>query len=148
MNRKSLLIVLAGIVFIIAALNVSLNITQRNLSTSLKTIESLSNENLYEEYMIYLHGLLATIHTKSYSSSSSQLFDVVKYSSHINVNYLANLNNITVKIINSSGPTVYYNVVNPVYRGQLSISLAGLSSGYYAIVFSNTNSSVYGNFEI
>jgi hypothetical protein len=62
---------------------------------------------------------------------------------------LDDLNNISVKIVNTSGQIVYSTNVNPVVEGQLDISLAGLPSGDYTLVFSNANgNSVYGDFEI
>jgi hypothetical protein len=153
MNKKlSLAIVTGSITLIGATLNTTLN-TQENCSVSLtlNNIES-SASNEYEcdcddeNDPIALQGSLADMPVRSYSSTP---FQAVKHPSHIDVYYLISLNNITVKIVKASGQIVYSNTVNPVAGGQLYISLSGLPSGDYTIVFSNANGgSIYGDFEI
>jgi hypothetical protein len=146
-----LAIVAGSITFIVAALNTSLN-TQKNFCTSLNlsNIESFATESECncddENDTVALHGSLAVIPIKSYPAS--QPFQATRYPSYIKVDYLITLSNITVKIVNASGQTVYSNTVNPVAGGQLYISLAGLSSGDYTLVFLALNgNSVYGDFE-
>jgi hypothetical protein len=143
-KKKLVLIATASTTFIGAILNMSLNSQYENRSVFLGNIEALTVE--YDDD-IDLDGSLIWMPTKSISNS--QPFQAIKHSSYIQVNYLVNLNNITVRIVNASGGTAYSNTVNPVAGGQLNISLAGLSAGSYTIVFTAPNgSSVYGDFEI
>jgi hypothetical protein len=150
MNKKlSLAIVAGSITFIVAALNMNLG-TQKSSSVSLNlnSIESLANDECDcddENDPIALHGSLAVIPVKSYS----QPFHATRYSSYIKVDCLISLSSITVKVVNATGQTVYSSTVNPVAGEQLYISLAGLSSGDYTLVFSAPNgNSMYGDFEI
>jgi hypothetical protein len=146
MNKKlASAIVVAGITFTVAGLNMRLNTQGENRCISLLQIEALSEESSAITDVIELHGSLIFIPVKSYS----QPFQAIKYSSHINVYYSVNLSNITIQIVKGSGQTVYSNTVNPVAGGQLYISLAGLTSGDYTIVFTAPNgNSIYGYFEI
>jgi hypothetical protein len=154
MNKKlTLAIVTGSITFIVAALNTSLNM-QSNSSVSLilNNIESFANNGSecdncdLENDPIALHGSLIDRPVRSYSSTP---FHAIKYSSHIAVYYLIDLNNISVKVVNASGQIVYSTNVNPVAGGQLYIGLTSLSSGDYTITFTGTNgNSVYGDFEI
>ncbi|MDR2651778.1 MAG: DUF3244 domain-containing protein [Prevotellaceae bacterium] len=149
MNKKLLLTVVATsiIISVGAILNVRLNTQNENHSVVLNKTEALSGEswNEWDDYIIF-SGLLTNIPIRSLAPQPLQ---AVKHSSYISVHYLVNLNNIAVQIVNSSGQTVYSNVVNPVAGGQLSISLAGLSSGGYTLVFTSANGGcMHGDFEI
>jgi hypothetical protein len=147
---SGLFIVLAGA----ATLNIHLN-RQNNLpSVYLAGIETLASEVIVSDDLfdpIYLEGCLVSPYPKSasYNNNYTIPFQATKSSSCINVRYLANLNNITIQIVRASGGTAYSTVVNTVAGGQLPVSLSGLSSGEYTIVFTAPNgSSVYGDFEI
>jgi hypothetical protein len=147
MNKKlSLTIVAASMTCSVAVLNMRFNTQIENSSISLNKIEALAGEPWEEDDEIDLHGSVVYIPVRSIASKP---FQAIKYSSHITVSYLINLNNITVQIVNASGQTVYSNTVNPVAGGQLYISLASLSSGDYTISFTSANGgSMYGDFEI
>jgi hypothetical protein len=145
MKKKLTLIVTASMVIAGMILNMRLNTQKTNVDVLLFNIEALTSELTPEEEEILLHGSLAATPFRSYS----QPLSAIKHSSHITVAYLTSLNNITVQIVNSTGQTVYSNNVNPVAGGQLYISLAGLSSGDYTLVFLAPNgNSIYGDFEI
>ncbi|MDR0605912.1 MAG: DUF3244 domain-containing protein [Bacteroidales bacterium] len=148
MNKKlSFGIVTAGMIGGIATMNVRLNTQIDSPSVSLNRIEALTYEYSYvdQEDEIDLYGSLAVIPVKSFS----QPFQATKYASYIRVDYLANLTNISVQVVKASGQTVYSNTVNTVAGGQLYISLTGLSSGDYTLMFTAPNgNSVYGDFEI
>jgi hypothetical protein len=103
-------------------------------------------ELLADEVDILLQGSLIDRPVKSYSSTP---FHAAKYSSHITVYYLNDLNNISVKIVNASRQIVCSANVNPVAGGQLYIGISSLPAGEYTLMFSNANgNSVYGDFEI
>jgi hypothetical protein len=143
MNKKISGIVAAGIIAI-AALNMRLN-TQNIISDPLLVnVEALAIELTAEERAIILHGLLSKA-----TGSSSAPFSAVNGYSYVKVYYLASLNNITVRVVSSSGQTVYLNNVNPVAGGQLIINLVGAPSGEYIITFSGFDiGTVYGTFNI
>jgi hypothetical protein len=147
MNKKvSLTIVAASIVFVVAALNVHLNVNIENPFVCLNKIEALAGEDEDGDDYLDLHGSLSNMPIRSFTS---QPFQVAKHFSYITVYYLINLNNITVQIVKASGQTIYSNNVNPVAGGQLYISLAGLSSGDYTITFTSANGGcIYADFEI
>ncbi|MDR0602681.1 MAG: DUF3244 domain-containing protein [Bacteroidales bacterium] len=138
-------ILAAGIIVTATTMNLRLN-TQKSTNPLLSSgIEALTFEYSEEEDEIDMHGTLSLVPFRS----SSQPFQATKYASYIRVNYLANLTNITVQVVKASGQTVYSNTVNTVTGGQLYISLSGLSSGDYTLVFTAPNgNSVYGDFEI
>jgi hypothetical protein len=140
-------ILTAGIIVTVATLNLCLNTQKATNPFLLSGIEALTFEYTEEEDELDLYGTLTLVPFRS----SSQPFRATKYSSlsHIEVNYLVSLNNITVQIVKSSGQTVYSNTVNTVAGGLLNISLAGLPSGDYTLVFTAPNGcSMYGDFEI
>jgi hypothetical protein len=146
MKKKMKLIVIVSIVVVaVGVLNLRLSTQKTNTHASLFSIEALTEELSPTEEEILLHGSLILIPVRSYS----QPFNAIKYSSHINVYYSVNLSNITIQIVKGSGQTVYSNTINPTAGGQLYISLAGLTSGDYTIVFTAPNgNSIYGDFEI
>jgi hypothetical protein len=147
--RKKLLLLATGIACAVAVLNMCLNTQNENRQLSMYRIEALSDEwYMDEDDEIDLYGSLGTLPIKSYSPISSQPFQAIKHSSHIDVHYSVNLTDINVKVVKASGQTVYSNTVNPVAGGQLYISLSGLPAGDYTIVFTAPNgNSIYGDFE-
>ncbi|MDR0605022.1 MAG: DUF3244 domain-containing protein [Bacteroidales bacterium] len=143
--KKRFLIIGTASMVIGMTVNMRLNIQKTNANASLFSIEALTNELTPEEEEILIYGSLYFIPVKSFS----QPFQATKYASYINVSYLANLTNITVQVVQASGQIVYSNTVNTVAGGQLCISLTGLSSGDYTLLFTAPNgNSVYGDFEI
>jgi hypothetical protein len=140
MMKKLLLIATTGIIFIGALPNMSLNTQYENRSVYLVNIEALTYEWDDEDDDIDLRGSLIWMETKSYPSVSTP-FQATKYSSYINVRYLVNPNNIAMQIVRASEGTVYSTNVNSVAGEQLSVSLAGLSSGAYTVVFTDSNGS-------
>jgi hypothetical protein len=147
MKGKLLFVILAGSIFIVAVINIRLNMQNENHSVFFAKIESLTGEILWgEEDELDLHGSLASVPIRSLPST---LFQATKHSSYITVNCFVNLNNIAVQIVNASGQTVYSNNVNPVAGRQLYISLAGLPAGDYTLTFTSSNGGcIYGYFEI
>jgi hypothetical protein len=151
MKRKltlGLVVTLAGV---IAAMNVHLNRQKNVSSVSLYSIEVLADEQCTCEQSndasnpIYLMGCLSSTAPRSLSMP----FSAIKSQTSIEVYYLVNQNNITIKIVKASGQIVYSNTVNPVAGGQLSISIANLPEGEYTIVFTAPNgNSISGDFEI
>jgi hypothetical protein len=146
MNKKLLLTIVATSAIILGAvLNMRINTPNENRSISLNRIEALSDESWMNDDILF-SGLLTNIPIKSFAPQPLQ---ATKHSSYIDVHYLVNLNNIAVQIVNASGQTVYSNTVNLVAGGQLYISLVGLPSGDYTLVFTAANgNSMYGDFEI
>jgi hypothetical protein len=141
MKKKFTLIVAIGSIIAVMVLNSRLNTQKINTYALLSNVEALTLELSDEEKAILLQGSLAVIPIEPLRTT--------KYSSYIDVRYLANLNNITIQIVCASGTTAYSTNVNPVMGGQLSVSLAGLSIGIYTIVFMASNeSSIYDDFEI
>jgi hypothetical protein len=149
MKKKMVFGILAAGIIVAMIFNLRLN-TQKIISfASLSNIEALSVEDddfLDEEDELELFGRLSTIPLRS----SSTPFRAVKSSPYIVVYYLADLNNIIVRVVSSSGQTVYLNNVNPIAGGQLIINLAGAPSGEYTITFSSAagGGTVYGTFNI
>lgn len=122
------------------------------LCSSIMSLFSSSNfsTNLYTnkydaEKQIELAGSLEMIPLRS----GGNPFDVTLSSYLINITYLNDLNNITIKIFDETGAIVYQNNVNPVSGEQLLINITNWTEGYYSISFSNdTGGSITGEFEI
>jgi hypothetical protein len=76
-------------------------------------------------------------------------FQATKSSSSITVNYLSNLSNIHVKIVDEYGQPVYDNSINPVSGEQLLINISNWNTGFYNLYFTdNAGGCIYGEFEI
>ena len=97
------------------------------------------------EQQVKLHGSLGGGTPKS----SGVPFEVFLSEYSISINFLQDLKNISIEIMDESGEQVYFDVVNPVCGQTLPISISGWEEGIYTITFSNsTGGCVYGEFEI
>ncbi|MDR2805498.1 MAG: DUF3244 domain-containing protein [Dysgonamonadaceae bacterium] len=98
-----------------------------------------------DEETMELHGYFAIGRMRSLVLP----FEVSKNESVLTVHYLLSLDNIEVEIREASGQVVYFETVNAVANGQLSIDVSGWNEGNYNLSFTNSSGNcIDGSFEI